>query len=1252
MTDCLVTSEATPISHNTSIEPSNGFFDSALLQALDAAGEMAFEVRRDGTLVNANAAACSRLGLARDRIDGLTLTSIDRTLTAEQWRQIVSKLDAGGAWRGDVRYVARDGTELEVDVLAQRIEHSQREFLFLLARDISERKHLEVALADSAERFRALFEESPVANLLLDANFRIVQANRAACSLLGFSSAELIGRDPALLLHADEVEAGLRLRTHLASGAVASAESDRRMVRSDGRTLWVRLTVRAWVPGEFRRQYVLVLEDFSARKVAADQLEQALARSRLLLETMSVGVVHALDGKVLLANREFGRLFGYGEAETIGLPLDELVRDRNDQMPEEVSMLPAVRPGETSSAEAVLFRKNGKPVWCLVQVRSAGGGADSAADELGMDAIYTFQDVSELKRQREALGRSLLELNVVLDATSAAVLHLEAGRVIGGNAQAAALFGGGDSGPVGRRFEDLFDDPAQLGENWRERLAAGDELHTFEAPMHGAGQRAFWALVSMRAVDPAHAGAEQIASILDIGERRRQEDRLEALVAESQLLFDTAVVGLLFVRDGRPMRANAAMEELLGCERGALGRDGELFSHPADDLLMSSLAHHYSEIDERGTCDFEMRLYRRSGNPCWVAVQGRAIEAKEPAAGYIFAFIDIDARKRSEAGLRDALTELQRIFDNALVGIAYVANDRLAKANVATEHMFGYGQSELKALPIDALFAGAEDWAQVRARAVEAGEVNFERLLRRFDGTTFWGAGNVRLLDAGDPERGMIVALMNVDVRRRSEDELRRVRNYLDLIVESLPVLVSVRESDSGRFVSLNRAGEAIAGLSRGDVIGRTWHDIYAAPQAEIFAQMDRAALEAAQLVDRPREILQRPDGRSLTVHQRVVPLYEEEVAGGDERAAALRARYVMTIIDDLTDTVRAEAALRETDARFRQLAENIDQLVFITTHDLSRVLYLSPRYAALVGTPPEEVLENPRNVLKRIHLADLPLLQRRLPYLIAAMRRLRKAEITLRVDHPTLGVRTMLARLKPVRMFDGAVRVFGIADDITERVAAERQRLEEALKQRDLLVREVHHRIKNNLQGVAGLLQHQAHAKPELADTLNEIAGQIQAIAQVHGLQLRATGTLPALGVAQGIFTNLGAMFSVPVNFEQPSPALWRWGLPEHEAVPLALVINELGTNAIKYRGSRDQGIAVRLVPRPDGMELRVENAGRLPEDFDLARFVSGVSGLGLVKALLPRRGARLSIAQLGPIVITRLELSIPALREEAESM
>jgi len=137
-------------------------------------------------------------------------------------------------------------------------------------------------------------------------------------------------------------------------------------------------------------------------------------------------------------------------------------------------------------------------------------------------------------------------------------------------------------------------------------------------------------------------------------------------------------------------------------------------------------------------------------------------------------------------------------------------------------------------------------------------------------------------------------------------------------------------------------------------------------------------------------------------------------------------------------------------------------------------------------------------------------------------------------------------------------------------------------------------------------------------------------------------------LGVAQGIFSNLGAMFGADVRFESDAPALWRWGLPEGEAVPLALVINELGTNAIKYRESRDLTLDVRVESRADGLAVRIQNAGRLPAGFDLGRISSGVSGLGLVKALLPRRGAQLTLEQEDDRVTATLDLSAPAVRED----
>jgi len=196
------------------------------------------------------------------------------------------------------------------------------------------------------------------------------------------------------------------------------------------------------------------------------------------------------------------------------------------------------------------------------------------------------------------------------------------------------------------------------------------------------------------------------------------------------------------------------------------------------------------------------------------------------------------------------------------------------------------------------------------------------------------------------------------------------------------------------------------------------------------------------------------------------------------------------------------------------------------------------------------------------------------------------------------------------------------------------------------MLVKEVHHRIKNNLQGVAGLLQQIAARKPEVAGAISEVVGQVQAIAQVYGLQVGVSGPLRLRSVVEAITGSVQRTFGHPIMLNVEGHPSHQWALPEAESIPIALSVNELLTNAVKH-SIADRGLQVdcTLGCADDRVQLTISNRAQLPPGFDLARFPGGVSGLGLVRSLLPRRSARLAIEQRGDHVVASVSLVPPCI-------
>ncbi|MDP1657813.1 MAG: PAS domain S-box protein [Methylotenera sp.] len=216
-----------------------------------------------------------------------------------------------------------------------------------------------------------------------------------------------------------------------------------------------------------------------------------------------------------------------------------------------------------------------------------------------------------------------------------------------------------------------------------------------------------------------------------------------------------------------------------------------------------------------------------------------------------------------------------------------------------------------------------------------------------------------------------------------------------------------------------------------------------------------------------------------------------------------------------------------------------------------------------------------------------------------------------------------------------------------------EQIRLAEESAHRDALVREVHHRIKNNLQGVTGVLRNFAAQHPEFVVPVTGAISQVQSIAVIHGLQGRTSLTrVRVCELTSEIAINNEALWDTPIVVDIPlhwTPCL----IAETEAVPIALVLNELISNAIKH-GDKTKGVNItfRHEPEPFMVQITITNQGRLPPNFDISQVSNAGTGLQLVSSLLPKKGANLSFQNIDNTVSVRLELGPTTITLEKEEM
>ncbi len=359
-----------------------------------------------------------------------------------------------------------------------------------------------------------------------------------------------------------------------------------------------------------------------------------------------------------------------------------------------------------------------------------------------------------------------------------------------------------------------------------------------------------------------------------------------------------------------------------------------------------------------------------------------------------------------------------------------------------------------------------------------------------------------------------------------------------------------------------------------------------------------------------------------------ILEFFTDEAVPPDPRLLLL-VRSVGEQVGRLIERRRAEDGLREREARFRTLADTAPVLIWVSGPDKA-CTYVNKPWLAFTGRTPEQELGF--GWAEGVHPEDHG---RCLKIYAEAFEARRPFSLEYRLRRADGDYRWVLGNGVPLVTPGGEFRGYiGSAVDITERKQAE-EGLTTLLAEKEILIREIHHRVKNNLQLVSSLINLQC---AEIEDggvgrKLMDLRGRIGAMALVHQ-HLYSVGDASALA-APPYVRELGEQIQRAYGREGIALAVdvddITLGLDT--AVPLGLIIGELLANAFRHAfpAGRGGGIRIALRALPDGrIRLAVSDDGRgLPGSAEPTR--KGGLGLHIVEALAAQIGARYQVLIAG---------------------
>jgi PAS domain S-box-containing protein len=1123
-----------------------------------------------------------------------------------------------------------------------------------MAIDITERLQVEAALRESEQRFRLMADAAPVLIWVTDEHRQGVYFNQRWLTFTGRSLEQESGAGWLEPIHPDDRELVAETRRR----AFDTPEPFRiqfRMRRADGAYRWL---LDHGVP-RFRSDgqlagYIGTCIDVTDAKLAAQALRSSETRYRGLVEGQAELVCRFKpDGTILFANHAYARARGCSPESLVGANLwdfvdvedRERVRRQIDGLRPDAPEVQIENRFETADGSRWLH-------WTNRALEFDDQGRPTEIQKTGID-ITERKEVEETLRQDEMRFRTMANLTPAMIWTAA-----PDGEVSWSNDRWFEYTGIPRDTP--HQWLQIVhpDDVATYVAAWTNSVETGAEFDVEVRMRRGDGEYRWFVARATPIRDPSGRIVEWYGSASDIHDRR-QADQDRAFLASIVESTNDAVVSKTL--DGVIRSWNAGAERLFGYSaEEVVGRSITLIIPP------ELLSEEYSILDRlrRGERieHFETVRVAKDGRRLDISLTispirdgtGRIIGASKVAR-------DVSLRKRAERQIRQSEQRFRHMANAAPVLIWISGVDK--SFNWFNQPWLDFVGRSLEQEVGDGWIENIHP--DDRQRCVETyhnafdGREHFtmEYRLRRHDGVYRWVLGRgVPLLGEDNEFNGYIGSCIDISERRQAEAALQAKEIELDLVTNSTPLILA-RCSRDLRYLYVNRAAAAYFGCSPEELIGKRIED-QMGPEAFAIVKPRIEQVLRGEKVDYEAEIPYATLGRRW-LHLSYVPNRDEhgEVVG-----------WVASIVD-ITARKRAEDALRQSEDRFRMMADNIAQLAWICD-ELGDAIWYNKRWYEYTGTTYDEMRGWG---WRTVHHPD------HLDRVTERLRSCYDAGTPWEDTFPLRGAdgeyRWFLSRAFPIRDDAGhIVHWFGTNTDITAQLQAE-EALREADRRKDEFLAMLAHELRNplapirtglellklltddpvQLEETRSMMERQTRQLITLVDDLLDVSRITRS-----KLELRKCRILLSDAVASAVEASRPFIDEVGHTLEVR--------LPEHplfvHADPnrLAQVISNLLNNAAKYtpEGGR---IELSVEANCDDVEILVRDNGigippeHLDKIFEMFAQIDrpqerGYTGLGigltLVKSLVTMHGGSIEAHSSGVNQGSTFRVRLPLLIEK----